>query len=120
MRLAVVVDVLEELLAGQVLAAPDDRREAPVAQADLVLAPGLAAEPEADRASPSTVACRSRSVVSPNERLSRAYSSLPTRISVVSSSRTTAASTFSRGRPGRARSASHALADARQDARRRR
>ena len=44
----------------------------------------------------------------------RAYSSLPTRISVVSSSRTTVASTFSRGRPGRARSASTRRADARQ------
>ena len=47
--LAVVVDVLEELLAGQVLAAPDDRRQPAVAQADLVLLAGLAAEPEPDR-----------------------------------------------------------------------
>ena len=45
-------------------------------------------------------------VVSPNDLLVRAYSSLPTRIRVVSRSRTTAARTFSRGRPGRARSAS--------------
>ena len=47
-----------------------------------------------------------RSVVRPKERLSRAYSSLPTRMSVVSRSRTTAARTFSRARPGRARSRS--------------
>ena len=52
-RLAVVVDVLEQLLAGQVLAAPDDRRQAPVADPDLVLAAGLAAEPEADAVSRS-------------------------------------------------------------------
>ena len=38
-------------------------------------------------------------VVSPNDRLRRAYSSLPTRMSVISSRRTTAASTFSRGNP---------------------
>ena len=41
----------------------------------------------ASRPRPST--WRSRSVVRPNEPLSRAYSSLPTRISVVSSRRTT-------------------------------
>ena len=46
--------------------------------------------------SPSTRACRRSRVVSPNERLSRAYSSLPTRMSVSSRRRTTAASTFSR------------------------
>ena len=51
--LAVVVDVLEQLLPGQVLAAPDDRREASVAQVHLVL-PRLATEPEADRR-PSTL-----------------------------------------------------------------
>ena len=47
-RLAVVADVLEELLAGQVLAAPDDGRQPPIPDTDLVLATGLAAEPEAD------------------------------------------------------------------------
>ena len=47
-RLAVVADVLEELLAGQVLAAPDDRGQPSVADPDLMLAAGLAAESEAD------------------------------------------------------------------------
>ena len=103
-RLAVLVDVLEQLLAGQVAAAPDDRGEAPVAQAR-----PRAACPDLPRNrkridEPRTDAWRSRSVVSPNERFSRAYSSLPTRISVSSSRRTTAARTFSRGRPGRPRS----------------
>ena len=55
---------------------------------------------------PSTRTCRPRIVVRPNDRLSFAYSSLPTRMSVASSSRTTAARTFSRDKPGRARSAS--------------
>ena len=44
----------------------------------------------------------------------RAYSSLPTRISVFSSSCTTAASTFSRGRPGRAQIRAGAPPDRRQ------
>jgi len=51
MHLAVVPDVLEQLLAGELLAAPDDGRQPPVAQADLVLLPRLPAEPEPDRAS---------------------------------------------------------------------
>ena len=55
---------------------------------------------------PSIATWRSRRVVSPNERFRRAYSSLPTRMNVSSRRRTTAASTFSRGRPVRARSAS--------------
>ena len=46
--LAVVVDVLEEVLAGQLLAAPDDRREASVDQLALLGAAALAPEPEAD------------------------------------------------------------------------
>ena len=45
---AVVIDVLEQLLARQLLAAPDHRREPAVAQTDLVRLPGLAAEPEPD------------------------------------------------------------------------
>ena len=52
-RQAVRTDVLEELLARQVLAATDQRGQTPVTQADLGLAAGLAAEPEADRASRS-------------------------------------------------------------------
>ncbi len=55
---------------------------------------------------PSTRVCRLRSVVSPKLSLSRAYSSLPTRTSVFSSSLTRAASTRRRGRPGSARSCS--------------
>ena len=49
MRLAVLADVLEQLLAGQLLAAPDHACQPPIPQPDLVLAAGLAAEPEADR-----------------------------------------------------------------------
>ncbi len=48
MDVAVGVHVLEQVLAGQVLAAPDDRRQAPVPQADVVTLPRLAREPEAD------------------------------------------------------------------------
>ena len=48
---------------------------------------------------PLTSTWRFRSVVRPYERFSRAYSLPPTRISVASSSRTTVASTLSRGRP---------------------
>src|SRR5207249_11747684 len=40
---------------------------------------------------PSTCTCLLRRVVNPKERFARAYSSLPTRISVLSSSRTTVA-----------------------------
>ena len=43
--------------------------------------------------------------VNPNESFCRAYSSLPTRMRLRSSNCTSVASTFSRGRPGRARSA---------------
>ena len=57
---------------------------------------------------------RSCRVVSPNERLDLAYSSLPTRMQVHSSSRTTVASTFSRGSPGWLRSRSSRCADLRQ------
>ena len=60
------------------------------------------------------MAWRSRIVVRPKDRLRRAYSSFPTRISVSSSSRTTAASTFARDRPRRARSRSRPAADAGQ------
>ena len=56
---------------------------------------------------PSTRAWRSFIVVRPNDRLRRAYSSLPTRMRVSSRSRMTAARTFSRARPRRARSRSH-------------
>src|SRR6185436_6315535 len=45
-------DVLEQLLPGQVLAAPDDRGQAAVAQSDLVKAAGLAAKSEPHGASP--------------------------------------------------------------------
>lgn len=48
------------------------------------------------RRSPSTLTCRARNVVNPNDLLSRAYVSLPTRTRVVSSIRTTVASTLSR------------------------
>src|SRR5882672_11386562 len=58
--------------------------------------------------------CRPRSVVRPNERLSRAYSSLPTRISVLSSSITTVARIWRRVR-SRAHVALDALADLRKD-----
>ena len=47
-----------------------------------------------------TRTCLLRIVVRPNELLSRAYSSLPTRIRVFSSSCTTAAITLRRGSPG--------------------
>ena len=50
---------------------------------------------------PDTSAWRPRRVVSPNDRFERAYSSLPTRIRVSSSRRTTAARTFARDRPVR-------------------
>lgn len=55
---------------------------------------------------PETSACRVRSVVSPNDSPERTYSSLPTRIRVSSSSRTTAATTRSGPRRGERRSAS--------------
>ena len=48
MRLAVLAHVLEEFLPRQVLAAPDDARQAAIAKPDLVLTAGLAPEPEAD------------------------------------------------------------------------
>ncbi len=48
--------------------------------------------------------CRPRMVVSPKDSFSRAYSSFPTRMYVVSSSLTTAANTFSLVRPRRSRS----------------
>src|SRR5205085_1640316 len=46
---AVVADVLEELLPGQLATAANDRRQAPISEANLVLPAGLAAEPEPDR-----------------------------------------------------------------------
>ena len=46
-RLPVVVEVLEELVPGQVLAALDDPREARVPDRDVVLDAALAAEAEA-------------------------------------------------------------------------
>src|SRR6185503_18971929 len=48
-RLAVIADVLEQLAAGEVAAAPDHGREPPVTEPDLVLLAGLAAEAERDR-----------------------------------------------------------------------
>ena len=120
LRLAVVVEVLEQLLPGQVLAALDDRAPA-AGRGRRSCAPCRSCRGSGSAASaPSTSTCSSRSVVRPNEPLARAYSSLPTRISVVSSSRTTAASTFSRGRPGRARSPSTRRADGAAAPRRRR
>ena len=92
-------------------------RSAPAAgrcTVDVVLLAALAAELEPQLSAMRPPRARLRSVVSPYDLFSRAYSSLPTRIRVVSSSRTTVASTFSRGSPGRARSSSHARADRRQ------
>ena len=105
MRLTVVIDPLEELLAGRSW----QRRTTAASRRSRI--PTSCWRPDLPRnrkrtCVPLTVAWRFLSVVSPNDRLSRAYSSLPTRISVVSSSRTTAASTFSRDSPGVARSAS--------------
>jgi len=48
-RLAVRIDILEELLAREVSATPDDGCQASVPQPDLVLLAGLAAEAERDR-----------------------------------------------------------------------
>ena len=45
-RLAVFVDVLEQVLPGQLLAAPDERREAPVDQLALLGPAALAPKPE--------------------------------------------------------------------------
>ena len=56
---AFVVDVLEQLLAGQLLAAPDDRRQTPIAQADLVDRPDLPRNRNRTDV-PSIPACRSR------------------------------------------------------------
>ena len=117
--LAVVVDVLEEFLAGQVAAALDDPGEPAVVQVDRVLDAALAPEPEPDRAARRRRRGGRASWSGRTSWLTRAYSSLPTRIRVVSSRRTTVASTFSRGRPGRARSASTRVADRGQGLRRR-
>ena len=65
---------------------------------------------------PSMRVCRLRSVVRPKLLLSRAYSSLPTRARVFSSSVTKAASTRRRGRSGSARSRFHLVADLGQHA----
>ena len=73
----------------------------------------LAAERKRDVA-PRTSTCRLRSVVRPYDPLSRAYSSLPTRISVRSSSWTTVASTLSREQRRRCRSRFDGAADRRQ------
>ena len=78
-RLAVLVDVLEELLAGQVLHAAHDAREAAIGELDRVLDAALAAKAEPRALEPRTRTCRSRSVVRPNDSFSRAYSSLPMR-----------------------------------------
>jgi hypothetical protein len=51
--LAVVVDVHEELLSGQLLAAADDARDAPVGEPHLVHDAALAAEAEADAVRPA-------------------------------------------------------------------
>ena len=63
---AFLVDVLEELLAGQLLAALDNPGEATVSDVDLVVNAALAAEFELDRG-PSTSTCLSRMVVRPKE-----------------------------------------------------
>ena len=73
---------------------------------DVVLDAALAAEAEAQRSWPSTCTWRRRSVVRPNELFSRAYSSLPTRISVRSSRRTTVARSWRRRGRGARRSRS--------------
>ena len=62
---AVLVDVLEQLLAGQLLALPDERGQAAVAHVDLVLLAALAAEAEADLAPRDRRRGGSRSVVRP-------------------------------------------------------
>src|ERR1700689_2707693 len=49
---------------------------------------------------PCISACRSRSVVNPNDLLALAYSSFPIRIQVSSNRRTIAATTFRCGKPG--------------------
>ncbi len=102
-RVPVVVDVAEEL-AGPAAPGSGARRARAAGRATATACSlaALAAEREAKLAADRRRRGRSRSVVRPNEPFSRAYSSLPTRMSVVSSSRTTVASTFSRGRPRRA------------------
>jgi hypothetical protein len=47
-HLAIVVEVLQQVLAGQLLAAGDDPRQPPVAEVDLVRLAALAREPEPD------------------------------------------------------------------------
>ena len=93
---AVLVDVAEQLLARQLLAAPHDR--APRAD----LRPRHRARRHPCRGSAGAAGCRARrrggcaAWSGRTNRCSRAYSSLPTRTKVVSSRRTSAASTASR------------------------
>jgi hypothetical protein len=95
-----LVEILEQLLARQILAGGHDPRQAPVSDADLVQTTPLPRH-RTRRLEPATMACRLRSVVRPNDRLVRAYSSFPIRRFVTSSRSTTVASTLSLGRPGR-------------------
>ena len=76
--------------------------------------PGLAPEPEADRRAREPTRAGRGASSARTSGSAGAYSSLPTRISVSSSSRTTAARTFSRGRPGPAEVAVDPPADRRQ------
>jgi DNA topoisomerase IB len=87
------------LLAYRALRALQPQDQGSPAKKNVVEAMKMTAEP-------LIVAWRSRRVVSPNDLLSLAYSSFPTRINVSSSSRTTAPRTFSRGSPRFARSRS--------------
>jgi len=102
-NLAAFVEVLKELLTGNLLAAADDAREAWIANIDFphfaALAPEAKTQPR--RRDPHV---RPSSVVKPYEPLSRAYAKLSMRIRVRSRSSTTVASTFSRDIPGRRRS----------------
>ena len=114
---AVLVQVLEQLLARQIAAAPDDARESRSSQIDLVEHAALAAKVK------SQLGARRRDVTilaassGRTSRSSRAYSSLPTRMNVVSSRRTTVASTLLARQAGRLQIGGDALPDRRQRAR---
>ena len=96
---AVVVEVLEELLAAQLLTALHDARDAAVGHGHRVLDAALAAKLEPQLA-PSTATWRRRSVVSPKDLFAFAYSSDADANERRSSSQTTVAMTLSRGSPG--------------------
>src|SRR5579872_5441052 len=102
-RLAVPVEVLEQFVAGRSWQRRTTWASWRSVTATSWRTPLLPRKVKRTLA-PSTWTWRSRRVVRPKEPFSRAYSSLPTRIRVVSSRRTTVASTLRRGRPGRARS----------------